>query len=289
MATRAQTPGIRKAPFPWRLFGAATFFFLLSGALGYYGWILRGEHQDGLSELKAVREKVAVLDAVEAKVTALTSQVEDCKKLGEEEVERCKKVEAGVTAMQENLSATRGELEILRNQREETEKELGAFRELTAKFQKMIDSGKLNVEIRKGRMSVKLPAGVLFDSGSAMLSRDGELALMEVAIILRQLAERRFMVAGHTDNRPLENSAEDSRYRNNWELSTARAVTVTEFLIEARMKPENLVAAGYGQYDPVGDNDSADGRQENRRIEIVLLPNLEKLATPQPSGTPGMP
>jgi chemotaxis protein MotB len=275
MAAGASAPGIgRKSPFPWRLFGAATFFFLLSGALGYYGWTLRGEHQEGQSELDRMRERAATLETTEAKVAALMTEVSECQKKGAEEVDRCKKVEASMTAMQENLSATRGEIESLRSQREETEKELGAFKELTEKFQKMIDGGKLNVEIRKGRMSVKLPAGVLFDSGSAKLSRDGELALMEVAIILRTLTERKFMVAGHTDNRPLEDSTE-SGYRNNWELSTARAVTVTEFLIEARMKPENLVAAGYGQYDPVGDNNSADGRQENRRIEIVLLPNLE--------------
>jgi len=126
-------------------------------------------------------------------------------------------------------------------------------------------------------MIVKLPAGVLFDSGSAELSRDGELALMEVAIVLRQFGDRQFMIAGHTDDRPLESAQATTKYRNNWELSAARALTVTEFLIEARMKPENLVAAGYGQFDPVGNNKTSQGRQDNRRIEIVLLPNIEEM------------
>ena len=101
---------------------------------------------------------------------------------------------------------------------------------------------------------------------------------MEVAIVLRQFDDRSFMIEGHTDDRPLEDSKQ-SRFPNNWELSTARAVTVTRFLIEARMSPENLVAAGHAAYDPVSDNRTAQGRQENRRIEIVLLPKLGKLPT----------
>jgi chemotaxis protein MotB len=281
-----QTVGIRKPRFPWRLFGVTAFLFLLCAGLGYYSWGLRGERNQAEQDRKALRVQVADLAEAESKVTSLSAEVEECKKAGQETDTRCKSVESSIATMEEDLSATRDELNTLRSQREETEKELAAFKDLTAKFQKMIDGGKLNVEIRKGRMSVKLPAGVLFASGSAELSRDGELALMEVAIVLRQLSERKFMVAGHTDNRPLEDSAEGNRYRNNWELSTARAVIVTEFLVEARMKPESLVAAGYGQYDPVGDNNSEAGRQKNRRIEIVLLPNLEALPIPETETTP---
>ena len=175
------------------------------------------------------------------------------------------------------LTATQTELEQLRAQKAETAKRLAAFREITAQFKKMIDTGKLEVAIRSGQMVLKLPASVLFPSGSAELSRDGEMALMEVAIILRQFKERKFMIAGHTDNLPLENTAATVKYSNNWELSAGRAVTVTQFLIEARMDPRLIVAAGYGEFDPIGNNATVAGRQENRRIEIVLLPNIDEL------------
>ncbi len=176
-----------------------------------------------------------------------------------------------------SLAATQAELEQLRAQRAETAKRLAAFKELTEKFQKMIDTGKLDVLIRNGQMIVKLRASVLFPSGSAVLSNNGKKALTQVAGILRELKDRRFMVAGHTDDRPLDNTSETAKFRNNWELSVGRALTVTQFLIEARMSSKNLVAAGYSEYDPVSTNATVAGRRENRRIEIVLLPDLGEL------------
>jgi len=97
---------------------------------------------------------------------------------------------------------------------------------------------------------------------------------MEVAVILRQFPDRRFMVAGHTDNQPVKEA-----YKDNWELSMARALVVTRFLVEAKMKAQNIVAAGYGEHDPIASNASPDGRRENRRIEIILLPDLSELPT----------
>jgi chemotaxis protein MotB len=138
----------------------------------------------------------------------------------------------------------------------------------------MIDSGKLQVTLKHGRMVVKLPAGVLFASGSAELSKEGQTALSEVASILKQLHDRRFMVAGHTDNVPV---GPPSPFKNNLELSTARALTVVAQLVSAGMNPARLVAAGYADHEPEHPNATEAGRQENRRIEIVLLPNLAEL------------
>jgi chemotaxis protein MotB len=268
-AIQLEPVGSRRG-FPFKMLFITILAVGAAGGIGYYAWNLRTDHMATQGDLKAAR--VEASQAAEAK----QKNVE----LGEQlavQKQRCDAIETSVQEMQGNLSATRAELDTLRKQREETAKRLGAFKDLTKKFQKMIDSGKLDVIVRDGRMIVKLPAGVLFDSGSAELSRDGELALMEVAIVLRQFGDRQFMIAGHTDDRPLESAQATTKYRNNWELSAARALTVTEFLIEARMKPENLVAAGYGQFDPVGNNKTSQGRQDNRRIEIVLLPNIEEM------------
>lgn len=174
------------------------------------------------------------------------------------------------TNLETTLDSSRAELETLRKQRAKTEARLQAFRALTDKFRKMIDTGQIKVLIRDGRMIMKLPEHILFGSGRAELSEKGKTALAEIADNLKTLPERNFMVAGHTDDVKLGKNAP---YQSNWELSTARAVTVTEFLIGAGMQPQQLVAAGYSQYDPV----SKTRKQENRRIEIVLLPSIDEL------------
>jgi chemotaxis protein MotB len=173
-----------------------------------------------------------------------------------------------------HLNATRVELDELRREHAEADKRLATFKAVSEKLRKMIDLGKLEVTIRHGRMMVKLPAGVLFASGSAQLSTEGQGTIKEVAGALREFRDRRYMVAGHTDNVPIG----PSNYKSNWELSTARALTVTEDLASAGMNPSKLVAAGYGEYDPIRPNGTEAGRTENRRIEIVLLPNVEELS-----------
>jgi chemotaxis protein MotB len=259
-----------------RLAIISVFAVLLAAAGGWYAWTLRGENQKQGSELSDLRSE-AVGHQVNAKrLGELESSLGECRDRADAEKARCENAEKSIAAMENNLEATRAELETLRAQREQTAKRLAAFRELSAKLKKMIDAGRLDVEVRKGRMMVKLPAEVLFSSGSADLSRDGELALMEVAIALRQLKDRNFMVIGHTDSRPLE-ATKDARFKDNWELSTARAVRVTKFMVEAKLAPEQLIAAGQGPYDPVGDNKTKKGQQDNRRIEIVVLPNIEEL------------
>jgi chemotaxis protein MotB len=137
----------------------------------------------------------------------------------------------------------------------------------------MIDAGKLKVIIRDGRMIIALPNDVLFDSGKTAIKPDGQAALAEVAQVLAGIGDRHFLVAGDTDDVPIHTS----RFPSNWELSTARAVEVVKFLVDKGMKPELLAAAGYGQFDPVVANDTPEHRAQNRRIEIVLQPNLSDL------------
>jgi chemotaxis protein MotB len=202
-----------------------------------------------------------------------TAKLADAAAERDRETNARSETEKTVADTQANLTTTKAELEELRKSRAEAEERLAAFNAMTAKLQKMIDTGKLKVMIRKNRMIVKMPAEVLFASGKADLSPEGQATMAEVGAVLRQFIDRRFMVAGHTDNVPLG----ESKYSGNWELSTARAVTVTEFLIKNGLRPTNLIAAGYGEFDPVAPNASAQGRQENRRIELVLQPNLDEL------------
>ena len=147
------------------------------------------------------------------------------------------------------------------------------FRNMIEKCKKMVDSGKLRVRIVRNRMVVELAENILFDSGKAGLKRGGEEALTEVAGVLASIPNREFQVTGHTDNVPIKSR----RFPSNWELSTARAVTVTRYLANSGVPAARLSAAGFADTQPVASNDSDDGRAQNRRIEIVLMPNLEEL------------
>jgi chemotaxis protein MotB len=169
--------------------------------------------------------------------------------------------------------ATEKELAELRRQKEAAEKRIAAYKALQDKFRALVDTGKLQVVFRNGQMTLKLPSGILFPSGSAELSKSGQAALAEVVKILMQFKDRRFVVAGHTDNQPIRTAA----FKNNWYLSTARANSVVQFMIKQQFPAKNLAAAGYGEFDPVARNDTEATREQNRRIEIILVPNLEEL------------
>jgi chemotaxis protein MotB len=149
------------------------------------------------------------------------------------------------------------------------------FQELMGKLRSMVDSGKLKVEFRNGLMLVKMADNILFDSGKADLKAGGKATLKELAAALLSITGRKFQVAGHTDDQPL---GKKSRFKDNWALSTARAVEVVNFMIkDGAMPPDRLSAAGWADQLPVAKNDGDPGRQQNRRIEVVLLPNIDEL------------
>lgn len=164
-------------------------------------------------------------------------------------------------------------VEELRVKERQAEARLQTFRNMLERFRSMIASGKLRVRIVRGRMVVELSEGILFDSGRADLKPEGQTALTEVAGVLASIEGRDFQAAGHTDNIPIKSA----RFPSNWELSTARAVTVARFLSEHGVSATRLSAAGYAETQPVASNETADGRAQNRRIEIVLMPNLDEL------------
>jgi chemotaxis protein MotB len=180
-----------------------------------------------------------------------------------------------LASVKTNLMATESELQELRKQREAAEKRLAAFRKLQEKLRKLIDTGKLKVNFRHGQMVLELPSDVLFKSGHSKLGNRAQAALSEVTDILLEFKDRRLMIAGHTDNRPISTK----RFPNNWHLSTARAVSVLDFFVSQGFDPTKLAATGYGEFDPVGDNETEAGREQNRRIEIILVPDLSELPT----------
>ena len=141
------------------------------------------------------------------------------------------------------------------------------------RFRAMIDSGQLHVRVVRNRMVVELPANVLFATGDDQLQPAGQEIIQNINTILVSIEGRQFQIAGHTDSTPIHSR----RWATNWELSTARAVSVARFMISNGMPADRISAAGYADTQPVDTNDSDAGRANNRRIEIVLLPNIDEL------------
>jgi chemotaxis protein MotB len=161
----------------------------------------------------------------------------------------------------------------LAQRKAEADKRVAEYRNLLARFKSLIDAGKLRVKIADGRMVLELPSDVLFDSGSAKLSKEGATAVQQVASVLTTMTDRRFQVEGHTDNLPIKTA----QFPSNWELAAARALGVVKAMAEAGMDSKTLSAASFGEFHPAADNSTEKGRAENRRIEVVVVPDLSSL------------
>ena len=134
-----------------------------------------------------------------------------------------------------------------------------------------ISQGQVTISELKGKLTVNLVEAILFDSGRAEVKPGGLVVLGKVIEILRTVTDKAVRIEGHTDNVPIT-GALAQRYPSNWELSAARAITVARYLQKQAIDPAGLSATGFGEYKPVADNSTVEGRAKNRRIEIVLVP-----------------
>ena len=206
------------------------------------------------------------VDARDARVAVLTKKLES---LGQD----VSRLETERGTLGGELQQAQKRMEELRKAQVQAEARAAQFRKLVTQFKSLTDAGKLQVETRENRMIVRLGDKILFDPGKTDLKQEGKDALTEVTAGLKGLPNRNFQVAGHTDNIPIKSA----RFRSNWDLSTARAVEVTNFMIAAGMEPKRLSAAGYADQSPVAPNDTPENKAKNRRIEITLVPNLDDL------------
>ncbi len=149
--------------------------------------------------------------------------------------------------------------------------------EIVGKLQQEIANGQIQVQRLKGQLRVDMVDEILFDSGEAALKPAGKEVLQKLASVLAG-TDRQIRVQGHTDDVPITGRLAQT-FPTNWELSAARAVNVVRFLQEgANLDPAHLSASALSQYRPRVPNDGVEGRQKNRRIEILLEPSGEELA-----------
>lgn len=220
--------------------------------------------QSGLDKERAQHRKD--VDARDARLLVLSNKLES---LGQ----NVSRLETERGNLGGELEQAQKRMEELKKAQAQAEARAAQFRKLVTQFKALTDAGKLQVEIRENRMIVRLGDKILFDPGKTDLKPEGKDALTQVTAVLKALPNRNFQVAGHTDNVPIKSK----RFRSNWDLSTARAVEVTNFMIGVGMEPKRLSAAGYADQSPVAANDTSENMAKNRRIEITLVPNLDDL------------
>jgi chemotaxis protein MotB len=251
--------------FPWRLWLYAIVITGVAGAGGYFTWHFRGKANEAAAAAATCASELTTVQTTAADKAKLAT---DCSMALDTTSKKGKDLENQLASVSTNLDASKEELTTLRAQRAEQEKRLAAIDEFQKQFAKMISAGQVKVSARRGSLVLSLPSEVLFASGSADLSEKGTFAVVEIGAMLKRMQDRRFLVVGHTDDAPLKGSV----FKDNWELSTARALNVTRTLVKAGMDAKNLVPAGGGDNDPISKD-----RAKNRRIEIALLPAIEEL------------
>jgi len=201
------------------------------------------------------RELLAQLEAKEQALAAENERLEKLKKELESRSQRVAELESVIAAKDANMRA---------------------LKDAISKALTNFEGKGLTVEQRDGKVYVSMENKLLFESGSWYVGAQGKLAVKQLGSVLAENPEIAILIEGHTDNVPYKGNAQLS---GNWDLSTKRATAIVNILRENNaINPENLTAAGRGEFVPVASNDSAEGRAKNRRIEVILTPKLDEIS-----------
>jgi len=212
---------------------------------GYYFYNVNRKSQTELEVLRAVKEE-------------LTAKVNN---LEEEKSSIARELGTKIT-------------DISKQKEEEIAKLKGTYDELVTDMKNEIEQGQIKITQLADRLSVSMVDKILFPSGEADIMPDGVKVLHRIGRALKSTQHKTIRVEGHTDNVPIS-SRLIRQFPTNWELSTTRASNVVRFLQEkVGIEPSRLESVGMSEYHPVTSNATAAGRSQNRRIEILLLPDL---------------
>ena len=249
-------------------------FFALSAAVGC---VPKGKYDELYAAKMAVDDEAAALreelEGLYKQISRKNTQIDalhDSLDASNAKLSDATQETRSLTADLERMERALAELE---KRREKAEEGLEAYRDLVKKFRRLIDAGTLKVKVVEGRLVVELATDILFPPGGATLSRAGAESIREVATVLASIPDRDFQVAGHTDDRPIATT----QFPSNWHLGAARAISVTRLLVKSGLAPERVSAASHAEFIPAGTNRTKLGRAANRRIEIIIIPDLSLL------------
>ncbi|MFH1245602.1 MAG: OmpA family protein [Candidatus Omnitrophota bacterium] len=187
----------------------------------------------------------------------------------------------GRTSDIEKIKSLKEQLEELKMTEEEYLKLKDAYAALENSLKEEIDAKKISLGIQQKGLVITVVDNVLFASGKAKVRAEAYNTLDKIVATYRDAAmNREIGIEGHTDNQPIKYS----NWKSNWELSTARAISVLHYLVEKGISPEKISATGYGEFRPIAENMTEQGRQKNRRVEIVLLTEKKSNTTQAKEG-----
>jgi chemotaxis protein MotB len=211
--------------------------------------------------------------ALETKSNQTQAQLELDKQNLQAQISKLKSDNGRLLDTVEGLKAELKQEKLAVQQKEREVSELDKTRmEIESSLKEQIAQKDIKLEEIEGKLKVTFVDKILFDSGSVMIKSKGQEVLLKLADSFRDNKDQNIAVEGHTDDVQIGSALID-RFPTNWELSTARATAVVRFLQEkGNITPERLTASGYSYYRAVATNETPEGREQNRRIEIILVP-----------------
>jgi chemotaxis protein MotB len=216
------------------------------------------------SQREALESERATLESQRAVLQRQLRGLEQQKSTLESERAALQSEQAKLKAQNEALQAQNSQLLTASKQSQ------SQYDKLLSELNQEVQKGQLQVRRYKDMLTVDVAEQLFFDSGKAALKETGKEVLKKVADAMKSYDDKAIRVVGHTDNVPITGGLQKV-FPSNWELSAARATTVVRFLQETGIEPERLIATGRAEYAPVASNDTPEGRQKNRRIEITLI------------------
>jgi chemotaxis protein MotB len=247
---------------------------------------LQSARNDSASLAARVASQQATIGKLQQQIGDLNKKVDDLNsKAGLLSTDAANK-QSQLSKSQQELAAQQRRLEQLQALMDQQKKAIQQIRQKMADALVGFNSNELTVAIKNGKVYVSLQENLLFPSGSAVVNPKGKEALGKLAAVLNANPEITVDIEGHTDSIPIR-----GRYKDNWDLSTARAGSIVRILtIDYKVDPVRVVASGHSSYDPVQTNSTPEGRALNRRTEIILSPKLDELyklleATPDAATT----
>jgi chemotaxis protein MotB len=251
--------------------------YILSCLLFFTSCVSQKKYQASLTREQALNAKNTELGNT---ITDLRSQIgtlqNDNAKLVkqiDDAMKRASDASGLVNMTQKQLEAEQKRLWDLRKLLQQQREAVEGLRKKMSDALVGFNSNELQVFVKNGRVYVSLQENLLFPSGSAVVNPKGKEALGTLAQVLNSNPDINVVVEGHTDSIPIK-----GKYEDNWALSVARATAIVRILTDTyKVDPTRVVASGRSKYEPVDSNETADGRQRNRRTEIILAPKLDQL------------
>jgi len=198
----------------------------------------------------------------------LKTQIDELNTTNQKLIQDKQSYQDSLTAREADLQKQMAELQAKDMQVKEQSE---AFLQMQEAMKAEVDSKQVTIKELEGKLTLSMVEAILFDSGKANVKKAGKDALAKVAEVLKNVKDQDIIVAGHTDNVPITSKLA-ATYPTNWELSAARAIAVVKLLEADGVDPKLLLAAGFGEFRPVADNGTPEGRAQNRRMEIILMP-----------------